>query len=212
MTASAAATVFVTVALIDEWRERLRSPDAWLAPDERRRAAGLRDADSRDRYVVAHRVLRLVIGERLGMPPGEVVLRSDRRGRPLAPVGAPSLAWSMAHAGGAAIVAVAEGTPVGVDVEPVDAARADLRTVGRYLDPTAAASLAGMAPDARVRATALAWTGLEAEAKGRGIPIDALRGRRRSGSLAEVDAGPAHVASIWTPAPAVVVGSPPSGR
>ena len=144
-------------------------------------------------------LLRRLAAEALAIPPDAVLLAHDPAGRPIvaAPAGA-DLRCSVTHAGGAVAAAVTIGCMVGVDVEPVDARRADLATVTRYLDVEEAERLAALPPAEQTRAAALAWTRLEAEAKGRGLALDRLRGRAPGGIATELELGPDHVGTLWT--------------
>jgi phosphopantetheinyl transferase len=171
---------------------------AWLDAAERRRAATFRAPTARRRFIVAHGLLRWLLARQLGVPPVDVPLATDRFGRP-APVASPSgdLWWTLSHAGSRVVVAVARPGAVGVDVEPVDPRRADLPTLARFLAPGELAGIAALPDGRRPRALALAWTRLEAEAKGRGVTLDALRGRARTGVLTELVVDDGHVASLW---------------
>jgi 4'-phosphopantetheinyl transferase len=155
---------------------------------------------------VARALLERLAGEALGCDPARVRLAHDPAGRPVVaePSGAATLACSISHAGAVAAAAVAIGCRAGVDVEPVDPRRADLPTVSRYLDAPEAARLAGLGPDERPAALALAWTRLEAEAKGRGVALDRLRGRAATGTSLALDVAPGHVGTLWTDRAATV--------
>lgn len=90
-----------------------------LSRDEVDRAARFRnDADHR-RYVLTRARLREVLGERLGLRPGEVTLVTEEHGKPrLAPSLGSDLQFSCSHAGDLAVIALAS-THVGVDIEPL---------------------------------------------------------------------------------------------
>jgi 4'-phosphopantetheinyl transferase len=110
------------------------------------RAAASRSNDAiRDRYVVAHGALRMILGARLGIAPGAVEF--DRRcarcgdpdhGKPAvvmeAALPADRLEFSLSHSESVAMVAVVTGARIGVDVE-VERPR-------RHLDALAARVLA----------------------------------------------------------------------
>ena len=99
----------------------------------------------------------------------------------------------------------ADGPPLGVDVEAVDPRRVDDDVVRRFLPSAAAARIAATSDDGgRAREVAVAWTRLEAEAKGRRRSLDALAGRDRTGSLVDLEVGPDHVATLWTDRPVEV--------
>jgi 4'-phosphopantetheinyl transferase len=204
MTPESAPRVLVAVALIGEPGEERLAP--CLDDVERCRAEAFRDPAARRRFVVAHGLLRWVLAARLGVAPADVPVRADRSCRPAAPRrSSTGVRWSLSHAGAAAVVAVADGTTVGVDVEPVDPRRADAATLARFLPPAELAPINVLDEVARPRELALAWTRLEAEAKGRRVGLDGLRGRPRTGTFTELAVDDAHVASLWTPTPVAVV-------
>jgi phosphopantetheinyl transferase len=175
-----------------------------VATADARGAGWPSDGDVR---AVAHALLRRVAAEALGCDPATIRIAHDRAGRPVlaGPPGAPGLRCSVSHAGAAAAAAVAFACGTGVDVEPVDPRRADLATVARFVDAAEGTRLASLPADQRPAALALAWTRLEAEAKGRGVALDRLRGRAPGGTAVELEVAPGHVGTLWTDRPAAVV-------
>ena len=145
-------------------------------------------------------LLRHLAAEALAVHPAAVRIGHDPAGRPVisGPPGAADLRCSVSHAGRVVAAAVALGCLVGVDVEPVDPRRADLATVGRFVDVGTQERLAAPPPTDRPRSVALAWTRLEAEAKGRGVAVDRLRGRVPGGVATELELAPSHVGTLWT--------------
>ena len=103
---------------IDVWEVELtakRPLDALLTPEEHERAAALKAPGATERWIVARAALRIVLGERLGLDPGDVVFGAGPEGKPELP-GA-RLRFNLAHSGERALIALAEGVEVGVDVE-----------------------------------------------------------------------------------------------
>jgi len=86
------------------------------------------------RYLAAHALTRVVLGDRLARDPADLVF--DRTCRCGEPHGKPTLAggpgFSFTHAGAVVGVAVLDGGPVGLDVEPVRA-MPDLDGVARHV-------------------------------------------------------------------------------
>jgi 4'-phosphopantetheinyl transferase len=180
---------------------------AWSSLDaaEQRRAWSFRRPEDAHRFVLAHATLRSMVAHLVGCRPVEISVQADAHGRPwvLTPDGGRWRA-SLSHAGTIAIAAVADGIDVGVDVEPVDRRRSDPAVADRYLRPAGLPGRMDPSSPAWPSAFATAWTGLEAEAKGRGASLDALAGRPRTGVLQPLDVGAGHVATVWTPGPALV--------
>ena len=96
---------------------------AMLDGHERTRMGRFRRDVDAARYLAAHALTRVVLGVRLGRPPASLVF--DRTCRCGEPHGKPTLAggpgFSFTHAGAVVGVAVLDGGPVGLDVEPVRA-------------------------------------------------------------------------------------------
>jgi 4'-phosphopantetheinyl transferase len=93
-----------------------------LAPHERTRRDELHRRADRDRFVTGRALLRIVVGDRLALPPREVDIDATcatcgrSHGRPQ--VRGANLQVSVAHAADRVMVAVTQGSPIGIDVEP----------------------------------------------------------------------------------------------
>jgi 4'-phosphopantetheinyl transferase len=104
---------------VEVWSVELAQPPelvarlhALLSDDECERAARLAAAE---RWIVARAAVRIVLGGRLGLAPAEVEIATGAHGKPEL-VGAP-LRFNHSHSGDRALVALADGVEVGVDVE-----------------------------------------------------------------------------------------------
>lgn len=98
---------------------------ARLADDERARAERFKFPRHRRRYVVARARLREILGRYLDVPPEHLAFRYGAHGKPALDAEAvgrvPDLAFNLSHTGDVAVVALARGRAVGVDVEAVRA-------------------------------------------------------------------------------------------
>jgi 4'-phosphopantetheinyl transferase len=83
-----------------------------LSDDECERAVRLVAAE---RWIVARAAVRIVLGGRLGLAPAEVEIAMGPHGKPELPDAA--LRFNHSHSGDRALVALAHGVEVGVDVE-----------------------------------------------------------------------------------------------
>jgi 4'-phosphopantetheinyl transferase len=92
---------------------RLRS---LLSAEERTRAARFVFEADRRRFVVAHGTLREILAGYVGVAPASLTFASGPLGKP-ALVEPRSLRFNLSHSGGLALVAVALGREVGVDLE-----------------------------------------------------------------------------------------------
>jgi 4'-phosphopantetheinyl transferase len=85
-----------------------------LSRDEQRRLAAYRSRESAERFVVTRALVRLVLGERLGVDPCDVAISHTERGKPVL---AESLQFNVSHSGDLILLAVSDDRAVGVDVE-----------------------------------------------------------------------------------------------
>ena len=139
-----------------------------LGADEGAALARLRPEAARRDYLAAHALARTMLAELAGSDPARLRFRCPPRGRPelVAPPAARHLRFSISHADGIALCAVAAGCVVGADVE-------SLRNVGP--DPLGVAAsvcsrremdaLAMLPASARAERLLSIWTAKEAVAK-----------------------------------------------
>jgi 4'-phosphopantetheinyl transferase len=159
------------------WRLDLAPPPGsleWLAStlteDERARASRYRRAEDRDRFVAARGMVRAILGDRIGRRPGEVSFLT-------APYGRPSLAaspesrgidFSLSHSGDVGLLALAQGTRVGVDLERIHTGMPLEGLIRSALSPREQEAFLALAPDARPRTFFAMWTSKEAVVKALG--------------------------------------------
>jgi 4'-phosphopantetheinyl transferase len=171
-----------------------------LTADERARAADRRDGAT---WAVARGALRALLGERLGVAPERVRLAAGPHGKPEVPGAA--LRFNLSHSGELAVIALAGGVEVGVDVERLDRRS---RAVERTLTAGERAALDGTGD----RHTALlrVWCRKEALAKaiGGGLGWEPLRfdtSDPGAFTLADLAVAPGYVAALaWSGGPAEV--------
>jgi 4'-phosphopantetheinyl transferase len=147
---------------------------ALLDTDERRRAEALRSATLRRRFVAARAAQRTILGERLGVAPERVRFGYGARGKPYVDG---AVQFSASRSGALALVAVARGFRVGVDLErrrPLD----DLAAVARTaLSPAELRRWETLPAGERLAAFYRVWTRKEAYLKATGDGIaDGLAG------------------------------------
>ena len=90
-----------------------------LDPAELQRLHRFHFAPDRERYAVAHANLRRILGGYLNQPAKKISFRTNRFGKPELAGEGSSLNFSLSHTQSIAVLAVAHGLPVGVDVEEV---------------------------------------------------------------------------------------------
>jgi 4'-phosphopantetheinyl transferase len=209
---------------------------ALLDAEERDRLGRYHRGEDRQRHLAAHGGLRLLLGRRLGVPPGDV--RLGRADCPICggPHGRPIVVWSdgapevsVAHADGMVLLALATA-PVGVDVEP--ASRAEVASeLSSTLHPAEVELVAALPPDRRDAAVLACFVRAEAHLKGLGTglgldpatvavgpsaPDVATAGEgwaERLGvpgwDVLDLDVGPAHVAALAVTGPDRGASAPP---
>jgi 4'-phosphopantetheinyl transferase len=169
----------LSAAVIHVWRVSLAADEkqgagflAILSADERKRAAGFKFEVDRQRFVVAHGVLRLLLAAYLRELPERLVLVPDSRGKPrLAGPSGDSIRFNLSHSGDMALCAFAQGLEVGVDIEQIGREVDELDIARRMFAPNEVRQLETMQGDERTAAFFQSWTRLEAVAKasGRGL-------------------------------------------
>jgi 4'-phosphopantetheinyl transferase len=107
------------VDAIEVWHVDLDRPalSAVLSSEERARAARFARPDQARRWVASRAALRALLGARLGVAPRDVRFEHGPHGKPQV-VGGPC--FNLSHAGAVALVALADGRELGIDVERTD--------------------------------------------------------------------------------------------
>ena len=163
------------------WRIRLDHPPAaitrlaeCLSPEEHQRAERFVRDEDRQRFIVSHAALRMILGQYLGVPPGQVEMVVAASGKPsLASPNLPPLHFNLSHSEDLALVGVVLDRQIGVDVEHwrplVDAES----IVKRYFAPGERARWQALPDHERLTAFYLGWTRKEAYLKARGVGLSA---------------------------------------
>lgn len=144
-----------------------------LARDERTRADAFRVPWARNQFVHVRGVLRLLLGEYLGRPATDIGFDYGEFGKPVL---AHEAGWhfNVAHSGDYALLAIANGYEVGVDIEKFRAS-AELASLARMvLSRSETALWQTLSDEDRMRAFFATWTGKEAVAKavGQGLRLE----------------------------------------
>jgi 4'-phosphopantetheinyl transferase len=211
------------------WRFACRQPigdhAAVLSETERAQAARFLAPAHRDAYIVQHAMLRLLLARYTGTPPGALELGCGPRGKPFliddrgTPVGSAvegrrgsidgaGLELNLSHAEDVALLAVARGTAVGVDVERVD----------RKLDPAALRRIVCAHDEvfADRRGFLRIWCRKEACLKATGVGLiddltsvsvvaDRVDVRGQIVHVRDLDLGTSHAAALATTVPSAAV-------
>ena len=199
------------LAVVDLLRAHLDDPEV--------RAAAQRSNDTvRNRYVVAHGALRMILGARLGVAPDAVTF--DRRclrcgdpahGKPVVVSDAlpvQQVQFSLSHSEGVAVVAVVTGARIGVDIE-TERPRVRLDALAaRVLDPEDHADWLDLPESEQLRAFLDRWTAKEAYVKAIGagitVPLRDVPADPDGWTVARFESPPGTVAHVAVEGYAVV--------
>lgn len=180
-----------------------------LPPRERERAASFLREDACRRWVAARWALRRVLERYLDEPAAAIELEVEAGGRPRLRSGR-GLEFSLSHSNGLALVAVADGHEVGVDVELV-APRRDLEALAeRALGVEDAAAVREAPEPRRTEVFYAAWTRHEARLKCIGTGPTGASGQftlsargNRPLAVENFDIEPCYAAAVAVAAPEV---------
>jgi 4'-phosphopantetheinyl transferase len=157
---------------------RLAEFAAQLSGDERERAGRFRFARDRERFVGARGMLRILVGQYLSLPPGEVEFEYGANGKP-AVARASQLQFNLAHSEDYAIFAFCGDARIGVDIEHERGLADPEALASRFFSTEECADLMGLPKAQRAAAFFSGWTRKEAYVKaigtGLALPLDSFR-------------------------------------
>jgi 4'-phosphopantetheinyl transferase len=171
--------------MVHVWTVRTEAPSAvaerfelYLSPDEKGRAAQFRFERDRNSFVVAHGVLRILLGRYLNISPAGVLFKYESKGKP-AIAGSGGIDFNVSHSHGLAVFAFTAGCQVGVDVERIRPLQDVQSIADRYFCSEEATELMSLPPSERELGFYLCWTRKEAYVKASGdglsAPLDSFR-------------------------------------
>jgi 4'-phosphopantetheinyl transferase len=158
------------------WRVPLDPPAATLATriptlsaEERRRASLIVRARDRRRFLAARAAVRAIVALYLERAPATLAIVRDDHGKPH--LADEAVAFNLAHDGDLALVAVARGCAVGVDVERVDPGLPLDELAPTCLSMRERGWLDARPAGTRAAAFAASWVAKEAYLKARGVGL-----------------------------------------
>ncbi|MGB7201849.1 MAG: 4'-phosphopantetheinyl transferase superfamily protein [Pyrinomonadaceae bacterium] len=140
-----------------------------LSSDEQQKANNFRFSKDRSSYVAARGALRKILGSYLNVLPNQIRFSYNRYGKPFLNVEDNLLRFNVSHSSGIALVAVARGQEVGVDLEFMDRNFNILQTASTVFSPTQCSELERLPARLRTFAFFRAWTRMEAYLKAVGM-------------------------------------------
>jgi 4'-phosphopantetheinyl transferase len=159
-----------------------------LDATELRRLQAFHFAADAGRYAVAHANLRRILGGYCDRPPAKICFRANRFGKPeLADEDASSsIQFNLAHSRSIALLAVAHGRPLGVDVEDVRPIEPEVAAA--HFSAREISDLSGLQGDAWLNGFYRCWTRKEAILKAEGVGLHRALDSFDVGLLADVPA------------------------
>ena len=150
---------------------RLSGAESVLSRDELFRAARFAQVVDRERFILAHGALRMVLGLYVSADPQSLEFRTGPMGKPALVQTFTDLRFNLSHSGDIALIAVTRGREVGVDVERVQRDIEFDPIVEHYFEPTEAWDLRTAPPHERVGKFFDLWTRKEACVKAEGTGL-----------------------------------------
>jgi 4'-phosphopantetheinyl transferase len=150
-------------------REDLSAHIEILGPAELQRMYSFHFDPDRERYAIAHANLRRILSGYLNQPAKKISFHANRFGKPELAGEASSLHFSLSHSQSIAVLAVAHGLPVGVDVEEVRPIEPEVAAT--HFSPSELSDLNGLQGDAWLDGFYRCWTRKEAILKAEGVGL-----------------------------------------
>jgi len=175
-------------ASVHVWAVRLDDPGVdlergrdWLSPAERERAARFIFDRDRRRYLVAHIALHDILSRYLPIEPAHLSFDLGPNGKPKLNQMTTSSAieFNLSHSNEMALLAIAYGREVGVDIEHVREKFGFQEVAERFFTAKEVAAMRGLPATLRRQAFFKCWTSKEAFLKAKGTGL--------SGALDEVE-------------------------
>jgi 4'-phosphopantetheinyl transferase len=186
----------VTVWWADLDARDAESFEPLLSADELGRAAGLRFARDRSRFIAARGMLRALLGDRLGTDPARIEFAYGEHGKPRL-ADETGLRFNLSHSGPLLALVICGGREVGIDVEAISERVAAKGIARRYLPAEMAAEIGRRSGRQRTEEFFRAWVRQEAYAKGCGGGLELIgRAPGPSWTLVDLELAPGYAAAL----------------
>ncbi|MCY7393034.1 MAG: 4'-phosphopantetheinyl transferase superfamily protein [Leptolyngbyaceae cyanobacterium CAN_BIN12] len=144
-----------------------------LSPDEQQRSERFRFERDRHRYIVGRGTLRAILGRYLNINPLDLQFSYSTKGKPalIAPAGSSNLDFNLSHSQNLMLCAIAQSTPVGIDLEylrPVDNL---LQLTQRFFAPQEHIAIQALPTEEQLQSFFYHWTCKEALLKATGVGV-----------------------------------------
>ncbi len=167
--------ISISEAEVHVWRVNLARPRPaghLLSVDERARAGRFHFERHRHRYTAGRSMLRRILGRYVDTSPNTLRFEYGANGKP--GFGTGPIRFNVSHSGDLALIAIASGREIGVDVERIRRDDDLLDVAERYFAPQERVALRSLPEQERCSGFFRCWTRKEAylKARGEGLSID----------------------------------------
>lgn len=147
-----------------------------LSPEERERARRFHFPEHRRQSILCRGTLRETLARYLDVDPGAIAFAYNRYGKPY--VRGAEIRFNLSHSGGWAMLAVARGREVGIDIERIHPRFAQDQIPEQFFSPREVEQLRSLPQREQTAAFFRCWTRKEAYIKARGLglslPLDSF--------------------------------------
>lgn len=160
-------------ARLDLARAELQNCFRVLTEDERARAARFCFARDRDWFIATRGILRIILSRYLDCDPAQLRFDYNAYGKPALGQNQDDAAieFNLSHSNGLALYAITRARAIGIDLEWINPARAEMAIAERFFSPTEVAILRALPRALQVPAFFNCWTRKEAFVKARGLGL-----------------------------------------
>ncbi len=145
--------------------------NALLSADELTRASRFRFARDRNCFVITRSSLRRILGAYTGVSGAHLTFSYTRYGKPILQSPACDIRFNVSHSGALAVIAIARGREVGIDIEQFRENVEAEELARRYFSPRECEAWCALPPDRRLFGFFRVWTCKEAFLKAHGIGL-----------------------------------------
>ena len=118
---------------VHKYRETIPQLRSVLHAEEHARANKFHYKKDRDSYIIAHSTLRFLLGGYTQTQPVDLKIEANDYGKPQ--IAESPLQFNLSHSGDLALIAFADQTPLGIDIEKIDPKRAKQDLAKRFFSP-----------------------------------------------------------------------------
>jgi 4'-phosphopantetheinyl transferase len=191
----AACEIHLWRLALDLSPERMHAFAETLSADERRQLDGIHPAEGKASFCICRGSLRMLLGRYTGILPGRIRLTKGALGKPSLDQSAftTDLQFSVSHSDQVALIALAMGQSLGVDVQGFRAAAGIADIQRSFFSSQERESIRALPEELRAAAFHSCWTRKEAVVKALGGSIAALS---RDVIVSSYPLGPARILSM----------------